>query len=135
MNIKELFRWKVVCPDHTDTQTIGKFGEKAAACFLQERGYKILVRNYVSEYGEIDLVCRHKDTLVFVEVKARGESSSERPARAVDEEKRKKIRKTARAYVDELYVRDMPQRFDIVEVYLKQGCAPRCELLTNVFGS
>lgn len=121
------------CPVFKDAQETGCFGERVAEAFLKRKGYKTLVRNYKGEHGEIDLVCRHEKTLVFVEVKARGENIIERPATAVGADKQKKMIKTAKAYLSELRDKNIPARFDIVEVYLKLGEKPRCELLVSAF--
>ena len=53
----------------------GKKGESLAACYLEKKGYTVVVRNYHSRYGEIDLICRKDGYLVFVEVKERKASS------------------------------------------------------------
>jgi len=112
----------------------GFLGESAAAHFLRQQGYKILVRNYVSRWGEIDIVCRHANTLVFVEVKARSEASWEKPAEAVTKSKQRRIIRTAYAYLQELEdSAEIPARFDVVEVYLQENQAPRCELITSAF--
>lgn len=121
------------CPVFKNTQQTGYFGERVAEAFLKRKGYKTLVRNYETEYGEIDLVCRHDKTLVFVEVKARGENAVERPATAVTSEKQKKMIKTAKIYLSELADDKIPARFDIVEVYLKPDAPPRCELFQSAF--
>ena len=120
-------------PRNHSSKDIGIYGERIAEKFLKRQEYEILVRNYESDHGEIDLVCRHQKTLVFVEVKARGESSIERPARAVGEKKQKKIIRTAYTYLSEISERDMPLRFDIVEVYLSSRQKPRCELIQSAF--
>jgi putative endonuclease len=52
-------------------QRIGKWGETAAACYLEGRGYRIIARNVRTPYGEIDLIASRGDGLVFVEVKTR----------------------------------------------------------------
>src|SRR6266704_2194327 len=66
--------------------------EKLASSFLRRDGYKILYRNFKGRSGgEIDIVCRHIDTLVFVEVKTRTREDFGRPITAVDREKKKPI--------------------------------------------
>jgi putative endonuclease len=121
------------CPWILDPAFSGRFGEEAAAAHLRRHGYRVLVRNYKSKWGEIDLVCRHRETLVFVEVKTRAEGAEVRPARAVDRSKQRRIIRTAIAYVRELPEADMPLRFDIVEVWLEPGQCPRLELHAGAF--
>jgi putative endonuclease len=70
----------------------GARGEKLACRFLKRSGYKILFRNFRGRSGgEIDVVCRDHDTLVFVEVKTRAREDFGRPFAAVDRDKRKRI--------------------------------------------
>ena len=92
-----------------------------------------MVRNYRSRWGEIDLVCRHKKTLVFVEVKARSPESWGTPAEAVTPSKQRRIMRTAYAYLEEIKLQDMPVRFDVVEVFLKGDASPDCRLIPAAF--
>jgi putative endonuclease len=72
-------------PAHLRT---GRLGERLAARHLRRNGYKVLYRNFRPPHGgEIDIVCREKKTLVFVEVKTRSADGLGRPADAVDAEK------------------------------------------------
>jgi putative endonuclease len=116
-------------PDHNS----GRLGEKAACVFLRKSGYKVLVRNYPSRWGEIDIVCRHQNTLVFVEVKTRGENSWGTPAAAVTRSKQRRLILTAHAYLKELEDKDIRCRFDVVEVYLSPDQPPHCELIQAAF--
>ena len=104
-----------------------------AAAFVRRHGYKVLTRNYKVTDGEIDLVCRHGDILVFVEVKTRAGSDLVRPAEAIDERKEEALRHAARRYLELLQVEDVTYRFDAVEVRLKAGEIPACTLLPNFF--
>jgi putative endonuclease len=110
-------------------------GENAAAHFLRKNGYKVLTRNYSSRWGEIDIVCRHRDVLVFVEVKTRSASSWEKPIEAVTPSKQRRIIRTAYAYLQELEETNIPLRFDVVEVYLDAQGKTRCELIASAFSS
>ena len=105
----------------TAKMALGERGERFAARYLCRHGYKILVRRFKSRAGEIDLVCRHKDWLVFVEVKTRKSDNYGAPSEAVTREKRKHMSKVALEY---LRLLDNPQihwRFDIVEVLMQEG--------------
>jgi putative endonuclease len=100
---------------------LGERGEKFAARYLRRHGYKILVRRFKSRAGEIDIVCRQKDWLVFVEVKTRKSDQYGAPSEAVTREKQKHMSKVALEY---LRLLDNPQihwRFDIVEVIMQDG--------------
>ena len=109
-------------------------GEKLACRFLKRSGYKILLRNFRGRTGgEIDVVCRDNDTLVFVEVKTRGGEDFGRPVEAVDREKRKRISRGALAWLRMLDNPDIVFRFDVVEVIDDGQAKPRCELIQNAF--
>ncbi len=97
---------------------LGERGEKLAERFLRERGYKILVRRYKGRHGEIDLVCRDDDILVFVEVKTRASEEYGAPSVAVDAEKQKNLTRTALEYLREIGNPEVQFRFDIVEVVM-----------------
>jgi putative endonuclease len=103
----------------TAKQELGARGEKAAAKFLRRHGYKVLLRGFRSRNGEIDIVCRHKDWLVFVEVKTRKSEQFGVPSEAVDERKQRHITKVALDYLRLLDNPPVKFRFDIVEVLLR----------------
>ena len=105
-----------------------------AGAFVRRHGYRVLTRNYKTTGGEIDLVCRHGDILVFVEVKTRAEVDFVRPSEAIDERKEEALRHAARRYLELLDREDITYRFDAVEVQLKAGDIPACTLLPNFFG-
>jgi putative endonuclease len=105
------------------------------ACrYLKRSGYKILLRNFRGRSGgEIDVVCRDRDTLVFVEVKTRAREEFGRPVQAVDREKRKRISRGALAWLRMLDNPDILFRFDVVEVLVTEDASPRIELIKNAF--
>jgi putative endonuclease len=104
-----------------------------AAAFLRSRGYRILYRNYWTERGEIDLVCRCGELLVFVEVRTRSSEDYGRPAESIDAEKQESVRRAARRYLDLLRREDINYRFDVVEVVLQKGQIPVCTLHPDFF--
>lgn len=114
---------------------LGRRGEALAAQALRRQGYKVLYRNFRPKRGggEIDLVCRQGETLVFVEVKTRRSVAFGRPADAVDAEKRELIRRGARAWLRLL--KDAPPRCrcDIVEVVARLGQEPTCNVIADAF--
>ena len=111
----------------------GNYGERVAGAFLRRHGYRVLTRNYKTTGGEIDLVCRHGDVLVFVEVKTRAEVDFVRPSEVIDAAKEEALRHAARRYLELLQVEDVTYRFDAVEVRLKADEVPACTLLPNFF--
>jgi len=105
-----------------------------AARFLRQNGYKILYRNFRGRSGgEIDLVCRDGDTLVFVEVKTRTREEFGRPFDAVSREKQKRISRGGLAWLRLLDNPEILFRFDVVEVIIASEAKPRLELLRNAF--
>ena len=112
----------------------GRRGEKLASRFLRSRGYKILYRNFKDRRGgEIDIVCRDGDTLVFVEVKTRGGEEFGRPIEAVDRQKQLRVSKGGLAWLRLLDNPDVTFRFDVVEVLMPDEGEVRCELIQNAF--
>jgi len=100
---------------------LGEHGEKWAARYLRRRGYKVLVRRFRSRSGEIDLICRDGDWLVFVEVKTRVDEAFGAPSEAVDRTKQRHISKVALDYLRRLRYPEVKFRFDIVEVLMQHG--------------
>src|SRR5205823_10500393 len=97
----------------------GVLGEKLACRFLRRNGYKILYRNFRGRSGgEIDIVARDDDTLVFIEVKTRGREDYGRPVAAVDWQKQKRISRGGLSWLRLLDDPDIPFRFDVVEVIM-----------------
>ena len=112
----------------------GAHGEKLARRFLRRNGYKILYRNFKGRSGgEIDIVCRDNDTLVFVEVKTRTREDFGRPVAAVDRQKQKRISRGGLAWLRMLDNPDILFRFDVVEVVITDNARPRLELIKNAF--
>ena len=113
---------------------LGKRGENLAGQFLRKNGYKILYRNFRGRTGgEIDIVCRDRDTLVFVEVKTRTGEDFGRPFEAIDRKQRNRISRGALAWLRLLDDPDILFRFDVVEVIMADGAPPHLELIQNAF--
>ncbi len=111
----------------------GEAGERAAKKHLQERGLKFLTANFRTERGEIDLVFRDQDCLVFVEVKTRSSEAWTRPAAAVNAGKRLRLTRCAFDYLRLLKNPPVKIRFDIVEVLLADGAVAQTRHLPNTF--
>ena len=113
---------------------LGAQGEKMACAFLRRGGYKILYRNFRARRGgEVDIVCRDGDTLVFVEVKTRTREDFGRPGEAVNPAKRKLISRGALAWLQLLDNPDILVRFDVVEIVLAEDGQPRFQLIRDAF--
>lgn len=95
--------WSLVIFDimSTNKQTFGARGEKIAAWYLAKKGYLILNRHYTSRFGEIDLVAKDGEQLVFVEVKTRHNHDCGLPEDSVNRTKLKKLKKAIYAYLSQ----------------------------------
>jgi putative endonuclease len=111
----------------------GELGERAAKQHLRKLGLKFLTANFRSARGEIDLVFRDADCLVFVEVKARSSEDWVRPAAAVNARKRRLLSQAALDYLRLLKNPPVRVRFDIVEVLLRDGKVGEVRHLPNTF--
>ena len=105
----------------TERRRTGNLGEDMACELLKKKRYKILERNYATEFGEIDIICLKKRTLFFVEVKTRRlenmTAKEPRPASAVTPEKQRKLISCAN-YYKKAKKKDCRMQFDIIEVII-----------------
>ena len=95
---------------------LGMKGEEAAARFLMHRGYDILERNWSCPAGEVDIIAKDDDALIFVEVKTRSDMSRGFPSEAVTKAKRERYEKIALAYIAEHSTVHLCVRFDTVSL-------------------
>ena len=112
------------------TTTLGRGGEARALQYLEERGYKLLRKNYRSGHREIDLIMQVGCTVVFVEVKSRSKTAYGTPGEFVTPTKRRLLTQAAQGYLQEMGLTDVPARFDVVEIYLGTD---RIEHIENAF--
>ena len=119
----------------TPERALGRRGEDYAHRYLQQRGYRIVARNYRSPSGgnEVDLIAWEGEHLVFVEVKARVANDSAAPERAVTPEKQRRIVNAALDYARRGKVEWGFVRFDVVAII--DGPRPAIELFRDAFGS
>ena len=99
-----------------NTKIYGATGETLAKQYLIEKCYKILETNYETKIGEIDIIAKDKNTIVFVEVKARNSLIFGLPREAVTEQKQYKIQRVAQFYLMKTKNFDKPIRFDVIEI-------------------
>ena len=112
---------------------LGELGEDAACRELRRRGYVILARRYRTRHGELDIVAREGDVLVFVEVKTRSSHAFGGPLDAVTGQKQRKLGRMALEYIVRSRLSGVACRFDVVGV-LRQGGETRIEVVANAFG-
>lgn len=112
---------------------IGDKGEEFAANYLKQLGYAIVTTKYRVKTGEIDIIAKDKDCLVFVEVKTRRSAAYGLPSEAVNYRKQQKIINTALCFLNQRKISDNACRFDILEVYLGRETI-KCNHIINAFG-
>jgi putative endonuclease len=127
-----LFFWRRK-PPLADHLRKGLQGETAARRWLRRHGLKFLTANYRTSHGEIDLVFRDGECLVFVEVKTRSNEDWVRPETAVNADKRRRIIATAEDYVRALRGTYPRWRFDVVEVLIEHDRIREIRHLPNAF--
>lgn len=104
-------------PATSGKRAFGEAIEKDAADFLSQQGLTLVSRNFQCKLGEIDLIMRHRDTLVFVEVRYRKSTAYGSAAATVDHRKQRKLVRTAQFYLVRSGLRDhMPCRFDVLGI-------------------
>jgi putative endonuclease len=113
--------------------TLGKSGEKMASRFLRKKGYRILELNYRTRRGEIDIIARNGQTLVFIEVKTRKSAFLDSPQAAVTVKKQRQISMVAQEYLDSNNLFDSEARFDVIAISLKAGEETQIEHIENAF--
>ncbi len=114
----------------TEKRKIGDIGEDAAVKFLEDKGYKILKRNFYCRVGEIDIIAVDGEETVFIEVKTRKSDAFGTAAEFVTHQKQQRIIKTALYYIGGS---DIPLRFDVIEVYHKNNEVILINHIENAF--
>jgi putative endonuclease len=115
-----------------EKKELGSTGEQLALHFLKKKGYEIVERNYVCKMGEMDIIAREKDTLVFVEVKARTSTAFGPPQLAVNHFKQRQLSKVALNFLKEKRLEDVKARFDVIAILLGRKGA-EIELIKDAF--
>ncbi|GAA5116187.1 YraN family protein [Luteolibacter yonseiensis] len=113
---------------------MGNYGERVAAAWLRSQGCRILARNYRSpRKGEVDIIARDGRLLLFVEVKTRQAGSRIRGLDAVGKDKQALIERGANSWLKRLGTRNLPWRFDVIEVSVEEGRKPRVNRVKDAF--
>lgn len=111
---------------------LGDRGENVAAKFLRNLGYKIILRNFRCEMGEIDIVARDGKTLVFVEVKTRAYDDPA-PEAQINQMKQHQLTKAAKLYLGRYGTPPPPARFDVVAIVWPSGREPQIRHTIDAF--
>lgn len=113
---------------------LGNRGEDIAISYLRGMGYRIIDRNYRGKLGEVDIIAKDRDTLVFAEVKTRKNGSFGTPKMAVTKRKKRQLSKVALEYLKMTGLSDVKCRFDVVAIQLDKG-REGIEVVKNAFES
>ena len=113
--------------------TLGKQGEDLAVNHLLGKGFTIIVRNYRQKTGEIDIIARDREWLVFVEVKTRKSTRFGQPFEAVTRKKQAQISRVALDYMNRNKLLDQPARFDVISILINKNGKAAIEHLRNCF--
>ena len=114
------------------SQKFGEKGEALAVQRLKKAGYKIIKTNYRNRLGEIDIIAKENDTIVFVEVKSRRSVNFGNPKQAITLQKQKKISMVALSYLKTMGLDTARARFDVVTVISNRD-TPQVEIIKNAF--
>ena len=104
-----------------ESKDLGNSGEDDACNYLKGLGFKIIERNFRSQQGEIDIIARDREFLVFIEVKNYSFRSYGSPLGAIGKNKRKAIIHAAQTYLYKNTIKDTNCRFDVVTIYHKNN--------------
>ena len=110
---------------------LGAWGESLAAEYMRKKHYRLLGANYRCRLGEIDLICRNRHYLVFLEVKLRKTDEFGCAREFVGKEKQEKLRAAAAIWLQQNPV-DLQPRFDVIEIYAPQGMETEKPIITHL---
>lgn len=116
-----------------NSKQFGDEGENMAAELLTKKGYEIIERNYRFGKGEIDIICRHNECLIFVEVKSRKNLEFGDPVYSITKNKINQIKKIAGSYLYDKEMSDIDCRFDVVTILYRPQLPPLIEHYENAF--
>jgi putative endonuclease len=111
---------------------LGKLGEELALKKVKRLGYKCIARNFRCALGEIDLIAKDGDCLVFIEIKTRRGRSIGSIKEVIDKRKKRQLSKVALAYLKSNDCCDVKSRFDVIAISLNQG-KEQIEVIQNAF--
>ncbi|OGF64551.1 MAG: hypothetical protein A2Y62_06775 [Candidatus Fischerbacteria bacterium RBG_13_37_8] len=110
----------------------GDYGETLAVNFLKKHGYTIIQRNYKCIYGEIDIIAKENNCIVFIEVKTRKTGGEILPEDSINYAKERRLTKAAEYYINGLDYYDGDFRFDVVSIIVNNN-KPQITIITDAF--
>jgi len=117
----------------SEARALGRSGEDVAVAYLQKKKFRVVCRGFRFHKGEIDIIARDRDTLVFIEVKTRRNQDFGRPEEAVTPLKQNQIRRLAEAYLALNNLADVPCRFDVLSLVWDEKDGPRIRHIRDAF--
>jgi len=111
----------------------GGFGEELATEFINKIGYEIITQNYVFRKGEIDIIAKDGELLVFIEVKYRRNLEFGRPELQITKSKQHQIKKVALGYIFEHDIKETQCRFDVIAILHLPETDPEINHIVNAF--
>lgn len=112
---------------------LGDRGEKLAVRYLKQQNYRILDTQHRNTYGEVDIIAKDGDCVVFVEVKTRSSTEAGRPLDAVDRRKQQRLTRIALAWLKQKKKLGERARFDVVSIVWRDGAEPELQHFQNAF--
>lgn len=100
---------------------LGRIGENIIADYITKLGYKVVERNFECNQGEIDIIAKDKEELVFIEVKTRTDISYGEASKAVTNTKKRHLINSIKYYIYKQKLENQPIRIDVAEVYINKG--------------
>jgi len=117
------------------TRELGVSGEKLALEKITSQGYKVIDKNFTCKIGEIDIIAKDKDTLVFIEVRTKSNGKFGLPQETVNNRKQQKIRRVAEYYLLKNNLHGLNCRFDVVGILWRNGVGveSQVEIIKDAF--
>ncbi len=116
-----------------ESYKLGIKGEEAAEKYLVQHGFEILEKNFHSQQGEVDIIARDREVLVFIEVKSYSFRSLGSPLSSIRKSKRESVIHAARTYLLKKGLNKIACRFDVLTMYRKANGSREIEHLKNAF--
>ncbi len=116
-----------------DKKRLGSRGEELATKYIEQKGYRLLARNYSTPYGELDIVAKEGKTLVFIEVKTRSSGRYGTGVEAISHWKERHLVTAAQIFCKRYHLEQVDCRFDVISIFYA-GSAYRLHHIENAFG-
>jgi len=120
-------------PEKDKRHQLGKDSEQLAVDYLKKLGYTIIQRNYRIQGGEIDIIAKEKNTIVFIEVKSRSNTRYGHAIQSLTRQQQKRLSKTALTYLYQHKMHNQSARFDMIAIQKNQYMKTDIRLIRNAF--